>query len=214
MAKEVKVLGIVGSPRKSGASSYLVEAALKGATDKAADLADVTVTTETLFLYDYTIAHCTGCDACLRKPHACPLDENDDMGKLADTLQSADVILLAAPSYFHGVPGLVKALIDRSRPLKMGGHLLRDTVFAPLSASGLRHSGAETVAGYLVEFAITQGMIAVGAVGHPVIEGNLPVATTQKDTMKAFRGKDEHDAMAETIAGHLGARAVALAAKL
>ncbi|MHA1731860.1 MAG: hypothetical protein ACTSU5_07945 [Promethearchaeota archaeon] len=36
------------------------------------------------------------------------------------------------------------------------GGALSDKVFAPLSASGLRHSGAEAVQSYLVGYAITQ----------------------------------------------------------
>ncbi|MHA1731856.1 MAG: flavodoxin family protein [Promethearchaeota archaeon] len=212
--KRLKVLGVVGSPRKYGATNYLVEAALEGAGQQGEKIEDVEVETEKLFLYDFELENCTGCDACLRPPNECPLDQKDDGPKLWEALKGADAILVGAPSYFHGVPGLVKTLIDRSRPLKMAKHALSDKVFAPLSASGLRHSGAETVQSYLVEYAITQGMVVVGAVGHPVIEGNLPVATTQKDAMKEFRTNDERDSIATTIAGHLGARVVGVAARL
>ncbi|GAB4328820.1 MAG: flavodoxin family protein [Promethearchaeota archaeon] len=208
----IRILGLVGSPRKAGSCAALVDAAFAGASAAGGD--DVEL--QKVHVADYPVKPCTGCDACLRRPNECPLDGKDeDRGPaLWEKLKWADVVLVAAPSYFHGVPGALKNVIDRTRPLKMQGHALKDKVFAPLTASGLRHSGAESVANALVEYAITQGMVVVGAVGHPVVEGNLPVATLQKEALKEFRGRDEADPIATAVAERLGARVFELAKKL
>ncbi|HMF32974.1 MAG TPA: flavodoxin family protein [Candidatus Lokiarchaeia archaeon] len=201
-----KVLGIVGSPRKAGASAALVDAALAGASEIGADV-------ERLDLIDYNVSNCTGCDACLKAPNECPLSKNDDYLAIEEKCAGADVILLAAPSYFQGVPALTKNFLDRSRPMKMQKQRLMDKIFAAMSASGLRQSGGERVIDQLNAFAITQGMLVVGSVGHPVIEMNSPIATLQGEEMKSFR-KPGEDSLAIEIATNLGKRVANLAAKL
>jgi multimeric flavodoxin WrbA len=201
-----KVLGIVGSPRKNGASAALVDAALAGAAEIGAEV-------ERLDLIDYNVNQCTGCDACLKAPNECPLSKNDDYLAIEEKCTGADAIILAAPSYFQGVPALTKNFLDRSRPMKMQKQRLMDKIFAAMSASGLRQSGGERVIDQLNAFAITQAMLVVGAVGHPVIEMNSPIATLQGEEMKAFR-KPGEDALALQIATNLGKRVATLAGKM
>ena len=202
----VKMLGIVGSPRKKGASAVMIDAALAAAKQAGAEV-------ERLDLVDYNVKQCTGCDACLKPPNECPLSKEDDYPKIEGKLLGANALIMAAPSYFHGVPALTKNFIDRSRPMKMAKHKLQDKVFSALSASGLRQSGAERIVDQLNAFALTQGMIVVGNVGHPVIEMNTPIATLQGEEMKVFR-KPGEDQLANTIAANLGKRVAILAGKL
>jgi multimeric flavodoxin WrbA len=95
----------------------------------------------------------------------------------------------------------------------MAKHKLQDKIFAAISASGLRQSGAERIVDQLNAFAITQGMLVVGNVGHPVIEMNTPIATLQGEDMKTFR-KPGEDQLANAVAKDLGKRVALLAAKL
>jgi len=208
MSEKKLILGIVGSPRKNRSCNFLIEEALNGAKEASED-----VVTEKLFLVDYKLQQCTGCDQCLREPYECPLSANDDFKKLEEKVLSAHAILLAAPSYFGSPSGLTKVLIDRSRPWKMANYKMKDILFAPVAASGLRSGGAEGVIASLVNFALTQGMVVFGALGNPVIEQNVPITSLQKYGRKEFVKKDEIDELGQKIARNLGARAAELLKK-
>ncbi len=201
-----KILGIVGSPRKKGATAVMIDAALASAKEAGAEV-------ERLDLIDYNVKFCTGCDACLKSPNECPQSKDDDYLKIEQKVLGANAIILAAPSYFQGVPALTKNFIDRSRPMKMAKHKLQDKIFSSISASGLRQSGGERVVDQLNAFAITQGMLVVGNVGHPVIAMNTPIATLQGEEMKVFR-KPGEDQLANAVAKDLGKRVAVLALKL
>ncbi|TFF85543.1 MAG: flavodoxin family protein [Promethearchaeota archaeon] len=184
----VKILGIMGSPRKGKSNDTLLDAAL----DKIKENADV----EKIVLADYNIQPCTGCDTCVRqKP--CPLEEEDDMGTLNEKLQNADGIIIASPSYFGGVPGILKNFMDRSRPLKMAGHGLKDKVFGFISSSGLKYGGQHEVVSALTIYAFTHGGIVVGAVGK-TIEPNLALGSFQGDKIKEFRAAAEDEIALKT----------------
>jgi multimeric flavodoxin WrbA len=62
---------------------------------------------------------------------------------LKERLEAADAVVFAVPSYFGGVPGVMKSMMDRNRSLKMDGYRLWDKVALALSLSGLRHGGTE-----------------------------------------------------------------------
>jgi multimeric flavodoxin WrbA len=201
-----KILGIVGSPRKKGASATMIDAALASAKEAGADV-------ERLDLVDYNVKACTGCDACLKPPNECPLSKDDDYLKIEQKVIGANAIILAAPSFFSGVPALTKNFIDRSRPMKMARYKLQDKVFSAMGASGLRQAGAERIVDQLNAFALTQWMIIVGNLGHPVIEMNSPIATLQGEDLKTFR-KPGEDQLANTVAKGLGKRVAILATKM
>ena len=52
-----KILSICGSPRKDGNTAVLLHEALKGAGEAGAE-------TEEIFLLDYNIGFCDGCEKC------------------------------------------------------------------------------------------------------------------------------------------------------
>ena len=146
---------------------------------------------ETIRLYDYNISHCIGCDQCLRKPYTCPLSEKDDMPKLEELMKNADAIVIGSPSYFAGPPGILKDLMDRTRPMKMAKYQLKDKYFSVLISEGLKDGGGNIVAEALITYALIQGMIAVGTLGHPVLINNFPVSSLQMEGVKEFRKPDE-----------------------
>jgi len=170
----VKVLGLSGSPRKERNTEHLLNVALEAASKVEG------TTTELLRLSDYKILPCDGCNVCA-KEGKCPLDEQDDMTRLREKLQEADAVIIAAPSYFASVPGITKNFIDRSRPLKMRGHLLAGRVVSALSVSGLRGGGGEAVVDEIVRFGLTHGMIVVGGVGHPLTQASFGIGVLQGD---------------------------------
>ncbi|ADO82976.1 flavodoxin family protein [Ilyobacter polytropus] len=99
----MKILGIVGSKRKNGNTSTLVMSALESAKGDG-------IETEVIFLGDYSIKGCTGCEGC-RDTYKCVI--NDDMQKIYPLLMESDAIILGSPTYFYNVTADVKVFIDR-----------------------------------------------------------------------------------------------------
>lgn len=187
-----QILLLNGSPRKNGLTSSLLtvfQKKIDAINTTKSDSAKYTV--NLIHISDFKLQPCTGCDACLRRPNKCPLSDQDDADKLKDYLLKADAIIIGAPSYFASVPGMIKNLIDRSRPWKMENYLLRNKMFSAIGTAGLQNGFINAVQDVLIHFALIQGMVIFGALGHPVLEGNLPGETLQKDQLKAFRKFDE-----------------------
>ncbi len=99
----MKILGVVGSRRKKGNTSVLMHEALK-------PFEKVGIETKLIFLGDYSIAGCNGCEGC-RDTYKCVV--NDDMQKLYPAILEADAIILGSPTYFYNITAEMKAFIDR-----------------------------------------------------------------------------------------------------
>ena len=115
----MKVLGILGSPRKGGNTELLLEEALKGAEAEGAEV-------ERLRLTDYNIIPCKECLACFKDGNCIILD---DMAKIYPKLLEADIIVLASPIFFYGVTAWAKGLIDRCQALWARKYQLKDPSF-------------------------------------------------------------------------------------
>ncbi len=200
---KVKVLGVSGSPRKGRNTEQLLRAALDAT-------AELDVETELFSLADLKILPCDGCNVCVKEKR-CPIDAEDDMGRLNEKLMEADAVIFAAPSYFGAVPGVLKNLMDRSRPLKMDGHKLGGKVVSALSLSGLRYGGAEQVAESIIRFGLIHGMVAVGGCGDPLTSGHFGIASLQGD--EGWR-RAENDAIAISNARDVGRRVAEVAIAL
>jgi multimeric flavodoxin WrbA len=99
----MKVVGIVGSPRRNGNTDTLVRAILEGAQSRNAE-------TQTFHLNEMTIRGCQGCDYC--KEHgACRLD--DDMRTLHRVVEQADALVIGSPIYAAHVSAQTKLFLDR-----------------------------------------------------------------------------------------------------
>ena len=197
----MKILGIQGSPVQRG-THFLLEGALEGVRSQGADSA-------LLELTDYTIEHCRGCDSCLREKQ-CVIE--DDLTRAASSMESADGLILAAPSYFASIPANFKAFLDRTRYLKMDGHRLADKPFAALASSGLKQGGGEHVIEFLHRFALLHGMVVIGGKNNPVTEPGWVVGTRKKDDGNFRKITDDEEA--RKLAEKLGERLTAFAKKL
>jgi NAD(P)H-dependent FMN reductase len=98
------VLGLVGSARPWGNSELLVRQALRGAEGQGA-------TIRMLRLTALHLEPCTGCLHCVIDAKPCRLD--DDMAWLIETVQAADGLVLAVPTYFLGPAAVLKLVLDR-----------------------------------------------------------------------------------------------------
>lgn len=101
----LRAVAVVGSPRRQGNTSLLVDVLL-------GELADRGVATTKLQLADYRVEPCRGHDDCARRPR-CPLGDDDVEGLLAH-VYAADILVLATPVYYENVSAQLKAFIDRN----------------------------------------------------------------------------------------------------
>ncbi|MEW6348845.1 MAG: flavodoxin family protein [Thermodesulfobacteriota bacterium] len=106
----MKVLGIYCSPRKGGNSDILLNEALRGAQSVGAEMIDPVRCCDPSVKINGCL-ECGGCD----KTGTCVVD--DDMQLIYPRLLAADIIILATPIFFYGVPSQGKALIDRCQAL-------------------------------------------------------------------------------------------------
>ncbi|WP_319643610.1 flavodoxin family protein [Methanovulcanius yangii] len=101
------MLGISGSPRAGGNTDTLLAALLDGAASAGAQ-------TEAVYLRDYAIAPCTGCERC-RRDLTCTR-VLDGMHLLYPKVEAADALILGSPTYNYNITPEMKAFIDRLYP--------------------------------------------------------------------------------------------------
>ena len=100
----MNILILLGSPRKGGNTDLLVEAFVKGASQKHH--------VEVVSVHDYKVNPCMGCNACFKnEANACV--QNDDMSLIYEKMSRADMLVIASPVYFYGLSAQLKAVIDR-----------------------------------------------------------------------------------------------------
>ena len=103
----MKILAIMGSPRKKGNTYRVVEQVRENLAEY-----DKNIEFEYIFLQDQNFQMCKGCFACISQgADKCPL--KDDRAEIESKMLKADGIILASPSYAMGVTGLMKNFIDR-----------------------------------------------------------------------------------------------------
>jgi multimeric flavodoxin WrbA len=110
----MKVLGIMGSPRRNGNTEILLERALAGAEASG-------VQVEKVIVSELRISPCREIYACLRDGN-CAI--KDDMQDLYPKLLEADHIIFASPIFFYGITSQAKALVDRCQALWVRRHVL------------------------------------------------------------------------------------------
>lgn len=131
----MKILGIVGSKRKKGNTSVLVNRALEKAKEAGAE-------TELIFLGDYAITGCSGCGGC-QKTRRCVI--NDDMQKIYPLLLKADGVILGSPTYYYNVSSDVKAFLDRCYCFEVFAEDDRSIWLSLNEALGIKYAGVIAV---------------------------------------------------------------------
>lgn len=99
----MKVAGIAGSPRRGGNTDLLLDEFLSAIPAAGNSIERIIVPP--------SVRPCLGCDKCLSGRCV----QEDVMQDIYPVLDSADMIVLAAPVYFYGLPGHVKAMVDRAQ---------------------------------------------------------------------------------------------------
>jgi multimeric flavodoxin WrbA len=104
--KPQKVLGLIGSPRKKGATFAIYSLLKQGLDASGCDV-------DTVYLPDLENKTCKGCFNCWHgKDKKCVHD--DDVNELIHKMHEYDLMILAAPVYADGLPGALKNYFDRT----------------------------------------------------------------------------------------------------
>jgi multimeric flavodoxin WrbA len=110
----MKILALIGSPRKGSNTDIIVEYLLKGSETNGH-------INEKLYLYDYEISPCIDCRSCKKGELVCTV--NDGMKEIYPKIEGADLIIFGTPVYWYGPTAKMKLLIDRMRPFIANGKL-------------------------------------------------------------------------------------------
>lgn len=93
------------SPVRRGATAEIVKIVSEGLREKH--------TVRNICIDDYHFGFCKGCRSC---HHTAKCIQHDDVDKIIDEFEWADLIVSVAPSYWADIPGQFKAFIDRCTP--------------------------------------------------------------------------------------------------
>ena len=119
----MKVIAIVGSPRKGGNTELLVEHTLKAIAEEGLD-------TELMRLAGKEIKPCNACMVC-QKVEKCSIE--DDLFPIYLKMKEADGIILASPVYFGSATSLIKGLMERTGYIaRLNGQPFEGKVGGPL----------------------------------------------------------------------------------
>ena len=99
----MKVVGISGSPRRSGNSEILLDRALEGAKLAGAEV-------KKIILNELSFKPCQECGGCSKTGVCVIRDGMEDIYKL---LKGADALIISTPIFFASVSAQTKMMIDR-----------------------------------------------------------------------------------------------------
>ncbi len=103
-----KILLLNGSPKKEKSGSLkLALSFVEGLTENGG------YETETVHISALNIKPCLGCLTCWAREDSVCVIKNDDIPALRKKIEDADIVILAAPLFFFGLPGTVKVMMDR-----------------------------------------------------------------------------------------------------
>lgn len=157
---KVKILGIVGSPRKQANTSKLVQKALDGAGSVPS------VETELYEMAGKKFHHCIACFKCLDKGGGCVF--KDDFQDFIRRYMEADGIIWGSPVYHFSIPGSMKNVIDRMGHstlcnwLSKGIEIPRlNKVCGTLTIGATRYGGQDFVNTFMIHSSLLMNCVVV-----------------------------------------------------
>ena len=150
------ILGISGSPKKNGNTEFLLNEALKVASEMG-------FRPKKLLCSESKVGFCIDCGDCAKgKP--CSID--DDMDKYYESMFEADGFIVASPVYFGSITAQLKAIFDRTLPFRRQGLKLKDKVGCGITVGGARNGGQEKAMETIHAWMHIHGIIVVGDNNH------------------------------------------------
>ncbi len=103
----MKTTCIVGSARSDGSCAYLIDTMIKGMETRG-------IMVKKYCIGAQKIAYCLGCKKCYLDGTCV---QKDDVYQIVSDISDSDYVVIAAPSYWAGVPGQLKTFFDRNTPM-------------------------------------------------------------------------------------------------
>ena len=101
----MRVINILGSPRRKGTSSRIAESFTAEMEKQGAEV-------DHFYLNGMSYKGCQGCEKCHTKQDSCIL--KDDLSAVLDTMRTADVAVFSSPVYYSDISGQFKMFFDRT----------------------------------------------------------------------------------------------------
>lgn len=177
----MNILILSGSPRKGGNTHLLVEAFVKGASQKHH--------VEVVSVRDYMVNPCMGCNVCFKcKDNTCV--QKDDMAIIYEKMAHTDMLVIASPVYFYGLSAQLKAVIDRCH------NPIRDTF--PIKKMVLLLVGAATLPelfdSILAQYQLCLNFFKLENAGRVLVRG-----VKDKDDIKKTNALNEAFELGESL---------------
>ncbi len=166
--RDMKVLGISGSPNKKGNNEKAIDLALSIAREEGASV-------NRILLSELKIGPCLACPTC-KKEEKCL--QGDDFNDLIPLLKEADGLIISSPVYMGSICGQLKCLLDRTIFLRRKGFGLRGKLGTAVAIGGSRNGGQELTIQAIHAWMHIQGLIVVGDDNH---FGGIVFAPIDKD---------------------------------
>lgn len=99
----MKAVTFITSSNRNGTTKTIVDRLTIGIKDNGGS-------NEVLFMDDYNIKYCTGCQAC-KAGNGCVLD--DDYNMIMQKIREADYFIFTAPIFYNDIAGHAKMFLDR-----------------------------------------------------------------------------------------------------
>jgi multimeric flavodoxin WrbA len=162
----MKIVALNGSPRLAGNTTAAVALVLD-------ELSKQGFRTEHIQMYGSMMTPCNDCTSCAIRGDGRCIIEDDDMNMYLDKLTGADGIILAAPSYYGGIPGQMKLLLERIGSAAVShirGNRLARKVGAAIAVQG--RDGGLNAYSELVMFMLRNEMAVCGSRPLTVLTGS------------------------------------------
>jgi multimeric flavodoxin WrbA len=159
----MKIMAVIGSPRRGGNTEFLVERVAQGAASRT----DIEL--DTLFVSEHDIGYCSGCLTCTFPPpgtKTCPLP--DDMPGILERMAACEAFIFGTPNHMRTVSAPMLTFFSRLLPLM---EFIPDT-----NDEGRITGGGFTskLSGRRAAIVISQGdPVFSSALVHAVLERNL-----------------------------------------
>ena len=169
----MKIVGILGSPRKGGNTEVLLDVALEEAQKNG-------VVIDKISLKDKSIAPCDGCLGCI-KTGECVIE--DDGQEVYKKMLEAEGIIWATPVYFWSMTSHTKTLMDRTYALGFPKLRLANKVGGLITVAGGR--GCMSTANiFNMYFNYNHMFFAEFAYGYAREKGEIKKNTFAKNMVK------------------------------
>jgi len=108
----MKLMAIIGSPRKGGNTELLMDQVIAGCRSKTA------VDLEKLFVVEKKIEYCTGCMSCVMPtPGTGKCVITDDMADILEQMKRSDAFIFGTPNHMRTITAPLLNFITRMLPL-------------------------------------------------------------------------------------------------